>query len=76
MILNMYRNEPAFRSGLQPYDIIVRFDGKDVTDESQLERIIAATPIGVTVKVEILRDNQRRTFDIPVIRMAPPARRM
>ncbi len=76
MILNMYRNEPAFRSGLQPYDIIVRFDGKDVTDESQLERMIAATPIGVTVKVEILRDNQRRTFDVPVIRMAPPARRM
>ena len=76
MILNMYRNEPAYRSGLQPYNIIVRFDGKDVTDESQLERMIAATPIGVTVKVEILRDNQRRTFDVPVIRMAPPARRM
>ena len=76
MILNMYRNEPAFRSGLQPYDIIVRFDGKDVTDESQLERLIAVTPIGVTVKVEILRDNQRRTFDVPVMRRAPPRQRM
>ena len=74
MIMNMYRNEPAFRSGLQPGDIIVRFDGKDVIDESQLERMIAATAIGLTVKVEVLRDNQRRTFDVPVIRMAPPGR--
>ena len=76
MIMNMYRNEPAFRAGLQPGDIIVRFDGKDVTDESQLERLIAATPIGVSVKIEILRENQRRTVEVPVIRMAPPGRRM
>lgn len=75
MILNMYRQEPAYQAGLQPYDIIVRFDGKDITEESQLQRLIAAAPIGTTVKVEVLRNNQRRTIEVPVVRMTPPRRR-
>jgi serine protease Do len=75
MIVRMYRNEPAFRAGLEPGDVIVRFDGKEVTEESQLARLIAAAPIGATAKIEIRRGNQRRTVDVPVVRMAAPGRR-
>jgi S1-C subfamily serine protease len=75
MIRNMYRNEPAHLAGLLPGDVITSFDGKETTEESQLERLIAAAPIGATVKVEYLRGTQRRTADVQIVRMAPPRRR-
>ena len=52
MIVNMYRNEPAFRSGLSPYDIIVAVNGQQVTEKAQLERLIASLKVGSTSRVE------------------------
>jgi S1-C subfamily serine protease len=75
MIRNMYRNQPAHVAGLLPGDVITRFDGKEVTEESQLQRLIAAAPIGARVKVEFVRGNERRTADVQVVQMAPPRRR-
>jgi S1-C subfamily serine protease len=74
-ILNMYRNEPAFRSGLQQYDVIVSFNGTAVKDEGQFMRLMVDSKVGSVAKVEVIREGQRRTFDVPVAKMAPPRRR-
>jgi S1-C subfamily serine protease len=75
MIRNMYRNEPAYRAGLLPGDVITSVDGKEITEESQLERLVAAAPIGSTVKISYTRGTERRTTDVQIVRMSPPRRR-
>jgi S1-C subfamily serine protease len=76
-VYNMYRSDPAYRAGIEPGDIIVRYNGVDVTEESQLQRLIAASKIGSTARVEVIRGGQRRAFEVPVVRRsAVPGRRM
>ncbi len=74
-VINMWRNEPAYRSGLRPGDVIVAFNGTAIKDEGQFMRLMVDSKVGSIAKVEVVRENQRRTFDVPVARMAPPRRR-
>jgi len=76
MIRNMYRGEPAFQSGLRPGDIVTRFNGVAIKDESQLRRLIVEAKVNTLARVEVVREGQRRSFDVPVARMRPPQRRM
>jgi serine protease Do len=73
-IQGMYRSDPAYRAGILPRDIIISFNGTPVTEQSQLQRLIADARIGSTARVEVVRDGTRRTFEVPVVRMSPPAR--
>ncbi len=67
----MYRSDPAYLRGrgILPRDIIVSFNGTAVTDQNQLQRLIVDAPIGSTAKVEVIRGGERRTFEIPVVKM-------
>jgi serine protease Do len=51
---------PAEVSGIRPGDVVVRFDGKEVSEMRDLPRIVADTPVGKTVVVEIMRDGRLR----------------
>jgi S1-C subfamily serine protease len=76
VIEEMYRGDPAHRAGLLPQDVILSFNGRQVTDPGQLRRAIADTPIGRTVKIEAQRGRRQFEVDVPVIRLAnPPPRR-
>jgi len=70
---NLYTSDPAYMKGkgIVPRDIIVRYGNTPVTEQSQLQRLIADTPIGSTVSVEVIRAGDRRTFQIPVLRRTP-----
>ncbi|RAI40625.1 Do family serine endopeptidase [Rhodoplanes roseus] len=46
---------PAKPAGIEPGDVIVRFDGKDIKEMRDLPRIVADTPVGKDVDVVILR---------------------
>ena len=74
-VYNMYRSDPAYRAGIEPGDIIVRYNDVEITEESQLQRLIAESKIGATVRVEVIRNGQRRTFDVPVVRRSAVAPR-
>jgi S1-C subfamily serine protease len=75
-IWRMFQNDPAYRSGLRPGDVIAAFNGQAVKEESQLRRLIAATPVNSTARIEVLRGGDRRSFQVPIVRMAPPRRRV
>jgi len=49
---------PAEEAGIRPRDVIVAFDGKDVTTMRGLPRIVAQTPVGKTVNVKVWRDGK------------------
>ena len=74
-IVNMARNEPAYRSGLKLGDVIVSFNGTAIKDPGQFMRLMVDSKVGSVVKVEVIREGERRTFDVPVAKMAPQRRR-
>ena len=57
---------PAQLAGIQPGDIVLTFDGKDVTDMKRLPRIVAETPIEKSVKVAVWRKRQQQILDVKV----------
>jgi hypothetical protein len=57
---------PAERSGLVEYDVIVRFDGAPVQDAADLVRRVAATTVGATVEVVVIRAGAERALRVTI----------
>jgi serine protease Do len=60
---------PAKPGGLEPGDVVVKFDGKDVKEMRDLPRIVADTPVGKTVDVVIVRNGQELTKSVKLGRL-------
>ena len=60
---------PAAKGGLEAGDVILKFDGKDVTTMRGLPKIVAQTPIGKTIDVEVLRKGTKKTVQVAVGRL-------
>lgn len=65
---------PAAKAGLANGDLITGFDGKPVPDDRTLPRIVAETPIGKTVNMDVLRRNKKQVLKITVQRLAEDAK--
>ena len=57
---------PADQAGFEPGDVIMKFDGKDVTTMRGLPKIVAQTEIGRTVDVEVLRKGKQLRKQVAV----------
>jgi serine protease Do len=57
---------PAAEAGLQAGDVIVAFDGRAIEGPVMLRNVVAQTKVGRTVKVEVVRDKRRRTFEVTI----------
>jgi serine protease Do len=60
---------PAAKSGIEGGDVILKFDGKDISTMRGLPRVVAQTPIGKSVDVELLRAGQKKTLKVAVGRL-------
>ena len=66
LIASVTDGGPAQAAGIQPGDVVLNFDGKDVDDMRHLPRIVAETPIGQTVKVTVWRKRKELVLDVKV----------
>lgn len=57
---------PAAEAGIRTRDVIVTFNGKEVSSMRGLPRIVAQTPIGKTVAVDVSRDGKPVTLSVKV----------
>lgn len=48
----------AEAGGIQRGDVIVKFDGKEIDEMNELPRLVASTPLGKEVEVEVLREGK------------------
>jgi serine protease Do len=57
---------PAAAAGVKPGDVIVSFDGEEITEPAALVLLLTRAPVGVEVPVEILRGAETITLTVRV----------
>jgi serine protease Do len=70
LIADVTKGGPAARAGLVNGDLVTGFDGKPVADNRALPRIVANTPIGKTVNIDVLRKGRKASYRITVQKLA------
>ena len=66
LISKIIPDGPASKSDLKVGDIILKFDGKDITTSSSLPPIVGNTIVGKNVKIEILRNGKKKNIKFKV----------
>ncbi len=69
LVSSVTADGPAAKAGIEAGDVILRFDGKEISSVRGLPRIVAQTPIGRTVDVELLRKGQKKSLKVLVARL-------
>jgi serine protease Do len=60
---------PAKPAGIEPGDVIVKFDGKDIKEMRDLPRVVADTPVGKQTPVVIIRKGREETKTVTLGRL-------
>ncbi|MCA1382482.1 MULTISPECIES: Do family serine endopeptidase [Bradyrhizobium] len=63
---------PAKPAGIEPGDVVVKFDGKDVKDPKDLSRVVADTAVGKEVDVVIIRKGKEEIKKVTLGRLQDP----
>lgn len=61
VVLEVVRNSPAHRAGLQQYDVITKIDDTDITSPRQLIKTIQNHKVGDGINIRIFRKGQYKT---------------
>lgn len=60
---------PAKPAGIEPGDVVIRFDGKDVKDPKDLSRVVADTAVGKEVDVVVIRKGKEESRKVTLGRL-------
>jgi serine protease Do len=60
---------PAAAAGIEPSDVILKFDGQLIDNMRSLPRAVASTAIGKSVAIELLRKGQAMDLNVTVGRL-------
>jgi serine protease Do len=69
MIAGLTDDGPAAQAGLEPGDVVLAFDGRNIATMRDLPRVVAEAKIGSTVDVQIFRDGETLTRKITVAQL-------
>ena len=69
LINDVVPNGPAARGGLKRGDVIVKFNGIEIVSVQNLPKQVAAVDPGKSVKVEIVRDGNKKSLDVTLDKM-------
>jgi serine protease Do len=64
LVSDVVSGGPAEKAGIKRGDVILQFDGKAIRSSSDLPFVVASTPIGKTVVVEVMRENQSMKLQV------------
>jgi serine protease Do len=63
-IADVSPGSPAEKAGLQPEDVVVGVDGREVKDNSDLTGYIASREPGTTVRLQVLRGGSEKSISV------------
>ena len=58
LVAQVVSGSPAEKAGIEQGDVILEFNGKNITDSKDLPRTVASTPVGTSVTVKVMRDGK------------------
>src|SRR6266568_2211877 len=64
LVNDVFDNEPAFRAGLHPGDIIAKVNGHSIETPSGLSRAVAGLLPGAKIELEIIRNGDHRALTV------------
>lgn len=64
LVAEVFEGDPAAKAGIQPHDLILEVDGKEIESSRDLTRIIADSGVGNSVEVKVLRNGKVKTFEV------------
>ena len=66
LVASVIKGGPAEKGKIQPGDVVLKFDGRDVTEMRRLPRIVADTDVGKKVPVVVWRDGKEVRLEVAV----------
>jgi serine protease Do len=69
LVAGVEEKGPAKPAGIEPGDVVVKFDGRDIKEPKDLSRIVADTAVGKEVEVVIIRKGAEETHKVTLGRL-------
>ena len=69
LVASVSDSGPAQLGGIQAGDVVLSFDGREVSDMRRLPRLVAETPVGKTVPVTLWRKRKEDVVEVKVGRL-------
>src|SRR5205085_3976071 len=66
IVRSVQPNEPAAKAGIQQGDVILKVNGRDVNPDQTVSYIVANTPVGSKIPVELIRNGKRQMVNVTV----------
>ncbi len=69
LIAGVIKDGPVDNGVIQPGDVVISFDGKEIDNMRDLPRIVAESPVGKEVDVVIIRKGEEQTVQVTLGRL-------
>ena len=69
LVAGIIQGGPVDDGSIQPGDVIIRFDGKNVRTMRDLPRVVAESPVGKEVEVVVVRKGEEQTVPVTLGRL-------
>jgi len=66
LVANVEKDAPAAKAGIKRGDVIVKFNNRTVHEQHELPELVAETPIGKKVDVEVIRGTKHITVPVTI----------
>ncbi len=69
IVSGVVAKSPASKAGIKSGDVITAYNRKKISRDNRLPLMVAETPVGTRVPVEVWRDGKRRVLSLTVARL-------
>jgi len=73
LVADLTVGSPADQAGIRRGDVIVGYDGKRIDEALDLPYLVASTPVGKEVPVEVIRKRDVKHFDVKIAELREQA---
>lgn len=64
LVAVVFPDSPAANAGVQPGDVLLKFDGDDIPTVRDLPRMVAGAEVGSEIKIDLWRDGRMETVRV------------